>query len=153
MGLSIGIGGLIGGIKSAKRGEGFLSGAYEGAADGAMWGGIFALGGAIHRIVKMFRNGVAIGENMQRVTGLAKEGGQVTYKGMPGYKLVYKIKGENIARKLSMSHNKRFIERMMRWGVKLVDYGIDVSRVNRSFYYLMETIVSNGYELLQIAYV
>ncbi|UKI49181.1 MAG: hypothetical protein L6U99_10515 [Clostridium sp.] len=34
---------------------------------------------------------------------------------------------------MSMHHNQAFIERMMNWGVKLVDYGIDATRDYRSF--------------------
>ena len=67
---------------------------------------------------------------------------------MPGYNIVRHIGGENVARKLSMAHNEAFIKRMMKLGVKLVDYGIDASRPYRSWYYLMETIVSNGYKNL-----
>ena len=152
MGLSIATGGVIDGIVTACQGGNFWDGFADGAADGAMWGGIFALGGATLRTIKMFKNGVALGENMTRVSRLAKSGGQITYKGMPGYNLVKKIGGDGLARTMSMNHNKRFIERMMRWGVKLVDYGIDASRSYRSFYYLMETIVSNGYSFLQIMF-
>ena len=117
-----------------------------------MWGGIFALGGATLRTIKMFKNGVAIGENMKRVNNLAKAGHQITYKGMPGFKFVKMFGGDYLARTLSMKHNQAFIERMMKWGVKIVDFGIDTSRNYRSFYYLMETIVSNGYGLLQLMY-
>ncbi len=150
MGASIATSAIIGGTVSYFKEGDFWSGFSHGAAEGAMWGGIFALGGAVLRTVKMFKNGVAIGENMKRVEKLAKCGGQITYKGMPGYKIISKIGGDNLARQLSIEHNKRFIERMMNWGVKLVDYGIDASRDYRSFYYLMEAIVSNGYEFLQI---
>ncbi len=152
MGASIITSAIIGGATSYLQEGDFWSGFSYGAAEGAMWGGIFALGGSVLRTIKMFKNGVALGENMNRVRKLAKSGGQITYKGMPEYKIVRKIGGENLARQLSMEHNKRFIERMMKWGVKLVDYGIDVSRPYRSFYYLMETIVSNGYEFLKIMY-
>ncbi len=152
MGVSIVSSGIIEGTVSAYNGDGFLNGFINGAADGAMWGGIFALGGATLRTVKIFKNGVAIGENMKRVNKLAKAGNQITYKGMPGFNIVKKFGGDNIARKMSISHNKRFIERMMRWGVKIVDFGIDTTRDYRSFYYLMETIVSTGYNALKIMY-
>ncbi len=132
--------------------DAFKQGAVDGAADGAMWGGIFALGGSILRTIKMVRNGVAIGENMTRVTQLAAKGGQITYKGMPGYNVIKAIGGENTARYLSMQHNKAFIERMMRWNISLIDFGIDTIRPYRSFYYLMETIVSSGYAYVTIMY-
>lgn len=113
---------------------------------------IFALGGAILRTIKMFKNGIALCENTKMVTKLARSGGQETYKGMPGYKVIKFFRGEEVTRTMSMHHNQAFIERMMKWGVKLFDYGIDVSRDYRSFYYLMETIVSNGYKHLNIMF-
>ena len=150
MGLSIAGGALFQGTINAIHGQDFWQGFADGAADGAMWGGIFALAGAVMRMVKIFKNGIAIGENMKRVNRLAKVGHQATYKGMPGYRLIKTFGGEKVARSLSMSHNKAFIERMMRWGVKIVDFGIDVSRDYRSYYYLMETIVTNGYAFLNM---
>ena len=144
--------GVIEGAISSENGENFWEGFADGAANGAMWGGILALGGAALRTIKMFKNGVAIGENMKRVKNLAKAGHQITYKGMPGFKFIKMFGGDDLARTLSMRHNQAFIERMMKWGVKIVDFGIDTSRNYRSFYYLMETIVSNGYGLLQLMY-
>ena len=140
-----------GAISYANKGN-FWKGFGNGAANGAMWGGIFALGGAVLRTIKMFKNGIAIGENMKRVNNLAKAGHQITYNGMPGFKFVKMFGGDDLARTLSMKHNQAFIERMMKWGVKIVDFGIYTSRNYRSFYYLMETIVSNGYVLLQLMY-
>lgn len=69
---------------------------------------------------------------------------------MPSFKIVKKFGGEKLARVWSMNHNKAFIDRMMKWGVKIVDFGIDATRDYRSFYYLMETIVTTGYKALQI---
>ena len=149
---SILLDGVVEGAISSANGGSFWEGFANGAANGAMWGGIFALGGATLRTIKMFKNGVAIGENMKRVNNLAKAGHQITYKGMPGFKFVKMFGGDDLARTLSMRHNQAFIERMMKWGVKIVDFGIDTSRNYRSFYYLMETIVSNGYGLLQLMY-
>ena len=152
MASSIVLGGLIEGTMSGVNGGSFWQGFWDGAADGAMWGGIFAFGGAALRTIKMFKNGVAIGENMTRVKKLAKIGHQITYKPMPGYKLISLIWGEEVARNLSMQHNRRFIERMVKMGVTIVDFGIDASRPDRSFYYLMETLFTTGYEFLKIKY-
>ena len=152
MGVSIASSAIIEGAISVSNGEDFWSGFADGAADGAMWGGIFALGGATLRTIKMVKNGVAIGENMTRVNNLAKAGNQITYKGMPGFKFVKTIGGDDLARTLSMNHNQAFIERMMKWGVKIIDFGIDTTRNYRSYYYLMETIVTRGYGLLQLMY-
>ena len=98
----------------------------------------------------MFKHGIAIGENMSRVNALAKAGHQITYAGMPGYNIVRAIGGDALARHLSMQHNRLFIEQMMKMGIKIVDYGIDATRPYRSFYYLMETLFTTGYEFLQI---
>ena len=65
---------------------------------------------------------------------------------------IRKFGGENLARNLSMRHNKAFIERMMKWGIRIVDFGIDINRQYRSFYYLMETIVTNGYKFLDLRF-
>ena len=150
MAVSVVGGGLIQGTINAINGGSFWQGFLDGAADGALWGGIFALGGATFRTLRMLKNGVAIGEN--RVSKLAKVGHQITYKGMPGYKIIRKFGGENLARNLSMRHNKAFIERMMKWGIRIVDFGIDINRQYRSFYYLMETIVTNGYKFLDLRF-
>ncbi|MBQ9736513.1 MAG: hypothetical protein IJV96_07005 [Clostridia bacterium] len=152
MGVSILSDGLLQGTIGTIGGGSFWGGFVDRMADGALWGGVFALGGATLRTVKLFKNGVAIGENMTRVTKLARAGKQITYKGMPGFNLIKNIGGENLARSLSMNHNKKFIERMMRWGVEIVDFGIDITRDYRSFYYLMETIVTTGYRYLRILY-
>ena len=152
MGVSILSSAVIKGVQNASEGKSFLEGFSDGAADGALWGGVFSLCSSVLRVVKMFRYGVALGENMSRVNSLARIGGQITYNGMPGYKIINKVGGENLARKLAINHNKRFVERMMKLGVELVDYGIDISRDYRSFFYLMETIVTNGYSNLTVMY-
>lgn len=145
---SILLDGVVEGVISSANGGSFWEEFADGAANGAMWNGIFALGCATLRTIKMFKNGITIGENMKRVNNLAKTWHQITYKGMPGFKFIKMFGGDNLARTLYMRHNQAFIERMMKWGVKIVDFGIDTSRKYRSFHYLMETIVSNRYGLL-----
>ena len=147
MGERILTGGLIEGAISAYNGEGFWNGFSNGAANGAMWGGIFALGGATLRTINIFKNGVVIGENMTRVkTAASQLGGAQTYAGMPGFKLVKMIKGETYAVTQALSHNKAWLTRMMNWGVKVYDIGIDVKRtIVRSPFYAMENALVNGY--------
>ena len=147
MGASIVTGGVIEGAISAYNGEGFWNGFSNGAANGAMWGGIFALGGATLRTINIFKNGVVIGENMTRVkTAASQLGGAQTYAGMPGFKLVKMIKGETYAVTQALSHNKAWLTRMMNWGVKVYDIGIDVKRtIGRSPFYAMENALVNGY--------
>ena len=150
MGVSIIGDALLQGTINALSGGSFWSGFWDGAADGALWGGVFAFGSAIFRIAKILKKGISIGENMTRVTKYASSAGQAVYKGMPGYKLIRFFKGETVARKLAIAHNERFIKRMMRWGVKITDIGIDAMRPNRSWFYFMEAILTKGYKYLNI---
>ena len=145
MGLSIAITGLAFGVSSVLNGGGFLEGFADGAADGALWGGIFALGGALLRTAKILTQGVTIGENMTRVTKYANSAGQAVYKGMPGYKVIKFFKGGEIANKMAMAHNETFIKRMMRWGVKITDIGMEIAKFPRSQFYLMEMFNTRGY--------
>ena len=145
MGVSIVAGGLIQGTINAIDGGSFWTGFADGAADGALWGGIFALGGAVLRTAKILTNGITIGENMTRVAKYANSAGQAVYKGMPGYNIVKFLKGGTTANKLAMAHNEAFIKRMMRWGVKITDIGMDISKFPRSQFYLMEASNTNAY--------
>ena len=147
MGASILTGGLIEGAISAFNGESFWDGFSNGAANGAMWGGIFALGGAALRTFNIFNNGVVIGENMTRVKTAAKQlGGVQTYAGMPGFKILKAIKGESYAITKALAHNKAWLTRMMNWGVKVYDIGIDIERtIVRSPFYAMENALVNSY--------
>ena len=54
IGTSIVTGGVIQGAMSSIRGEGFWNGFVDGISDGAMWGGIFALGGATVRAIRYY---------------------------------------------------------------------------------------------------
>ena len=151
MGISILTGGILQGTISAINNGDFLGGFKDGMSDGAMWGGIFALAGAGLRLIKLLRHGVAIGENMNRVEMLALRDGHLTYQGMPGFKITSKFIGKETAEKLALVHNQHFIERMMRWGVRVFDYGIDAARCSgRSIFYAMERNLLCNYELIEI---
>ena len=126
--------------------SGWDKAAIDGACDGFMGGGIAALGGAAGRAIKIVKNGVVIGESMKRVVPAAKSLNACTYR-MPGYKLI-NFFNERIAAKLGMAHNKAWIERMVRWGVKIYDIGLDPTRIDRSAAYAMEKAITAGYRFL-----
>ena len=136
MGASIIGGGLIQGTVTAINGGSFWQGFANGAADGALWGGIFALGGAVVRTARILKNGVVIGESMSRVEAAAKQVGALTYKA-PGKNIV-KIFGRTKAFEINKALNKAWIKRMTRWGVKIYDIGLDLTRISRSPFYAIE---------------
>ena len=143
MGASIIGGGLIQGTVTAINGGSFWQGFANGAADGALWGGIFALGGAVVRTARILKNGVVIGESMSRVEAAAKQVGALTYKA-PGKNIV-KIFGRTKAFEINKALNKAWIKRMTRWGVKIYDIGLDLTRISRSPFYAIEAAVTAGY--------
>ena len=148
MGVSIASGGLIQGTVNALNGKSFWQGFADGMADGALFGGVFALGGAALRTVQIFKNGVVVGEGMNRVNQAARATGAATYKGMPGFKLVKAFKGAKYAENLALTHNKAFISRMTNWGVKFIDIGLDlgnVERTSRSIFYAAESQLLRNY--------
>ena len=147
MGVSIASGALIEGAISAYNGEGFWPGFANGAADGALWGGLSLLARSVIRIFKIFKNGVVIGENMERVNIAAKQlGGVQTYAGKPGFKILKVVRGDTYATAKALAHNKAWLTRMMKWGVKVYDIGIDVERTaGRSIFYAMENALVNSY--------
>ena len=61
MGVSIVSSAIIGGITSAFNDEGFWTGFIDGAADGAMWGGIFSLASAGIGAIKYTRGFRVVG--------------------------------------------------------------------------------------------
>ena len=145
MGVSVGTGALVQGGITAATGGNFWEGALDGAIDGYMWGGAFAFGQSVGRVIKIARHGVVIGESMSRVNAAAREIGAATY-GAPGKNLV-RVLGKDAAFEANKALNKAWIERMVRWGVKITDIGIDVTRsvLMRSPFYAIEAAVVNGY--------
>ena len=76
MGASIVLGGLIQGTINASQGESFWNGFVDGAANGALSGGLLAFGQSIFRIVKVAHyasNGLTIGK-----TGTFEQIGHMT---------------------------------------------------------------------------
>ena len=145
---SILISGVAEGAIAAANGGDFAEGFASGAADGALWGGVFSLGGAMLRTAKILTKGITIGESMTRVANYANSAGQAFYKGMPGYNLVRFFKGETVAHNLALAHNKAFIKRMMRWGVTITDIGMDIAKTSRSSFYMIENSLTQNYTML-----
>jgi hypothetical protein len=142
MAVSIVSGALIQGAINHFSGGDFWQGFWDGAADGVLWGGFFALGGATLRTINIFKNGVVIGQTMDRVNGAAKQIGAATYKS-PGKQLVKLFCGKN-ATDIMMSQNANWINRMMRWGVNITDVGVNTLR-SSSIFYAMEATAVSGY--------
>ncbi len=145
MGVSIISGALIQGTINAVNGGSFWNGVATGAADGALWGGVLAFAGAGIRIIQMFKHGVVIGESMSRVNAAANQIGAVTYKA-PGKNIV-KVFGKDKAFMINKSLNRAWINRMKRFGIKVTDIGLDLSREisKRSPFYAIEKTSINGY--------
>lgn len=132
MGASILTGGLIEGAISALNGESFWDGFSNGAANGAMWGGIFALMSSTINLIKYWdlihSRGVVIGKGMGRVEFFADQAALSKYSPMKGYNF---IKGSGnvkwrmkIADTLSIAHNKSWINRVMRLNKPIYDIGL-----------------------------
>ena len=132
MASSIVLGGLIEGTLSAINGESFSQGFWDGAADGAMVGGIFALLSASVSLVKhwglIHSRGVVIGKGMGRVEFFADQAALSKYSPMKGYNLIKgngKIKWRvKLADTLSVAHNKSWIKRVMRLNKPIYDIGL-----------------------------
>ena len=133
-------GAAIGYVTGGKQGM------IDGAADGFMWGGIGALASSAVssvKAVKAAKQGVTIGEKMNRVTAASKVADTGTYKAMKGYNSIKKV-SPKLADKLSYAHNKAFITRMTKLGAPIYDagpVGLNIS----SKYYAMERSITAGY--------
>ena len=126
MGVSIVAGGLIQGTINAIDGGSFWAGFADGAADGALWGGIFALASSAAsaiNAIRTARQGVTIGKGMERVRAVAKASNTAVYKPMKGYKLLSKF-STKLADKLSIYHNKVWINRMIKLNAKIYNIGL-----------------------------
>lgn len=137
MGISI-IGGLLQGTITAINGGNFWQGFANGATDGALWGGIFALAGASVSFVKNINlirsNGVVIGKGMERVGYVADQLALAKYTPMKGYKFISKMFGTKFANKLSIAHNKAWIRRVMRLNKQILDIGLGGASSARAWY-------------------
>ena len=157
MGASIAVGGLIEGAANAIPGESFWEGFADGTADGAMWGGISALASSTVSCVKNLSliksRGVVIGKGMERVGFIADQAALSKYTPMKGYDLI-RGSGESVWRasladKMSVAHNKAWINRVMRLKKPIYDiglgkaveagawYGMELQQVTNYFNYFL----------------
>jgi len=151
MGTSILLGGVIDGAVSAANGESFWEGFANGAADGAMWGGIFALGSASVSFVKNFNlirsRGVVIGKGMNRVGFVADQAALAKYTPMKGYNFIRGTGTKKfrvaLADKLSIAHNKAWINRVMRLNKPIYDIGLGAMCPSGAWYGMELTQVAN----------
>jgi RHS repeat-associated protein len=119
-------GAVIGAITGGKQG------AIDGACNGFMWGSIAALGGSVFsagvkavKSTKAVRQGVTIGRGMERVTTAADDLGTAIYKPLNEniYNAIGKV-SKPLANKISLAHNKVWIEGMKLLKVNIYDIGL-----------------------------
>ena len=145
MGVSIIGGGLIQGTINVLNGGSFGQGFLDGMADGALWGGVFALASAgvsfVENLALIQSRGVVIGKGMERVRFVADHAALAKYSPMKGYNL---IRGDGtkawrvaLADKLSIAHNKAWIKRVMRLNKPIYDIGLG-SLISAGAWYGME---------------
>ena len=143
-----GVGSIGGGFLSEALGFGFQAGAMI----GGIVGGI--VGGQIHDICKfskIAKQGVTIGKGMERVRAAASQNGTTTYKAMNKtfYKIIHKI-FPKFADKLSIRHNKIWINKVMNYGGKIYDIGLG-DAISPGLWYGMELseIAKRGYNVIK----
>ncbi|MDR2570588.1 MAG: hypothetical protein LBD23_09865 [Oscillospiraceae bacterium] len=100
-----------------------------------------AVGDAIKNTITA-RNGVVIGQGMDRVRTASNVANAPVYQPMRGYNLISRL-SPHLAEKLSLAHNRTFIERVMRVGGPIYDNGPDIGFTSK--YYAMERAVTEGY--------
>ncbi len=112
MGISILGGALVGGLSYTIENKDFWDGFAEGAADGAMWGGIFSLVASLFNVVSMARQGYTIGK-YGVYQDVARATGTNYYRGMKSYNFVKSILGEKTANTLAWTQNKFVLKTVM----------------------------------------
>lgn len=127
-----------------------MQGFAAGAADGALWGGIFAFAGATVSFLKNLNliksRGVVIGKGMDRVGFIVDQAALSKYTPMRGYNLI-RGSGKSgwrvaLADKMSIAHNKAWIRRVMRLNKPIFDIGLGGIRSAGAWY---------GMELFEVA--
>ena len=140
MGASVIGGGVIQGAISAANGGSFMQGFADGAADGALWGGVFALASSSVSAIKALqtaKRGITIGKNMDKVRLASQVTDSAVYKPMKGYKVIKSVFGKKFANKLSIYHNKVFINRMIKLDAVIYDSGLNGAK-SAGLWYGME---------------
>jgi len=140
--VSLGIGGVIAGVRSSNRGSGFWDGLGRFITDN--WSSSVALGMGLSlvsfgvgkaaawiakaaskkQVASAKRELFVIGENMQgRVELAAQNFGADVYGGLPNYKIFKAIYGAKKATKAGYKHNKKWIKQKMKEGAQFFDIG------------------------------
>ena len=136
--IGAGVGGIAGGYLSEALGGSFQFGAGIGSIIGSIVAGqAFKIYDAT-KVSKIAKQGtVVIGETMSRVHTAANRIGAGTFRASNFANFVYKC-SPTLGSAITKSENIRWIDRVIRSGVGVVDIGIDLNRVTRSKFYIME---------------
>ncbi len=142
MGVSIISGALIQGTIDAVNGGSFWNGVATGAVDGALWGGVLALGGSILRITKIARQGITIGKTgtFENVAKLSKT---YHYQGLKSHKFLSKYFGRDFADKVGWIQNKFIIKSVKFFKGAIYDAGGALTGA-----YAKEVLLTKGYKYL-----
>ena len=142
MGVSIISGALIQGTINAVNGGSFWNGVATGAADGALWGGVLALGGSILRITKIARQVITIGKTgtFENVAKLSKT---YHYQGLKSHKFLSKYFGRDFADKVGWIQNKFIIKSVKFFKGAIYDAGGALTGA-----YAKEVLLTKGYKYL-----
>ena len=142
-GASIVLGGLIQGTVNAIQGGNFWEGFVDGAASGALTGGVLALGQSIFRVIKVANyasKGLTIGKK-----GVFDQVGQMTgtahYDGLKSHKLLSKLFGETFADKVGWIQNKSIVQGVMKFKGVIYDCGGELTGA-----YAKEIALTKGYQ-------
>ena len=143
MGASIGLGGLVQGTANAIRGESFWKGFADGAANGALTGGVLAFGQSVFRVVKVGNyasKGLTIGkkgtyEIVGEMTGTAH------YGGLKSHGFLTKLFGKNFADKVGWVQNKSIVQGVMKFKGVIYDCGGELTGA-----YAKEIVLTKGYQ-------
>ena len=126
---SVLIGGFTQATITAIGGGNFWDGFVEGAADGALWGGIFAFGGAIVRTVKIAniaKKGITIGKTGV-FENIAKSSGTYYYKGLKSHGLLQRLFKQKFADSIGWLQNKSLLKGVMNFKGVIFNAGGDLT--------------------------
>ena len=145
MGASILMGGLIQGGINVVQGGNFWEGFADGAANGALTGGMLALGQSMFRVIKVAHyasNGFTIGKKgtYELISDMTKTS---NYGGLKSHGVLKKLLGQKIADKICWIQNKSTIKGVMSFKGVIFDCGGELTG-----FYAQEIALTKGYEYL-----
>lgn len=133
------------GLNLPNRGGTFKRGFADGAAEGALWGGIFAFAGSVIRIVKITKianRGITIGKT-GTFEGVAEMSDTYYYGGLKGHKMLSKLFGRKFADAVGWMQNRSLISGVMRFNGLIFDSGGKLTGA-----YAREILLTQGYSNL-----